>query len=125
MTNGNDLKPCPFCGSKATVHSWWSDIEECGVASIGCSRKSYASGYECARIHVMRVDEKTALEDAVRIWNTRTLGVGECELVYGENDEGIDGWYTHCGGWFAAARKDGRMAHPKFCQLCGGKAVER
>ena len=67
-----ELKPCPFCGSKATVHSWWSDIEECGVASIGCSRESYSSGYECARIHVMRVDEKTALEDAVRIWNTRT-----------------------------------------------------
>ena len=62
------------------------------------------------------VDE--AYEDA-------TLGGGECELAYGENDEGIDGWYTHCGGWFAATRKDGRMVHPLFCQLCGSKAVER
>ena len=53
------------------------------------------------------------------------LDGGECELAYGENDEGVDGWYTHCGGWFAATRKDGRMVHPLFCQLCGSKAVEQ
>jgi len=53
------------------------------------------------------------------------LGGGECELAYGENDDGVDGWYTQCGGWFAATRKDGRMVHPLFCQLCGSKVVKR
>ena len=66
-----ELLPCPICGRKATVSSWWSDAEECGIAGVGCSRESYANGYECARIIVMRIDEKTALEDAIRIWNTR------------------------------------------------------
>lgn len=65
------LLPCPICGRKATISSWWSSDEECGVASVGCSRESYSNGYECARIHIMRVDEKTAREDAIRIWNTR------------------------------------------------------
>lgn len=62
------------------------------------------------------VDE--AYEDA-------TLGGGECELVYGENDKGIDSWFTGCGGRFAATFEKGRMVHPRFCQLCGGEAVER
>lgn len=66
-----ELKRCPICGQQANVFSWWSEAEECGMASIGCSKESYINGYECARIHVMRADEKTALEDAVRIWNTR------------------------------------------------------
>ena len=70
--NATELKPCPICGMRATIHSWWSDDEECGKASVGCSRESYTNGYECARIFIMRVNEKTAREDAIRIWNTRT-----------------------------------------------------
>ena len=53
------------------------------------------------------------------------LSGGECELAYGENDDGVDSWFTQCGGRFAATFEDGRMVHPKFCQLCGRKAVER
>jgi len=65
------LKPCPFCGSKASIVSWWSNDEKCGKASVGCRRESYTNGYECARIFIMRVDEKVAREDAIRIWNRR------------------------------------------------------
>lgn len=54
-----------------------------------------------------------------------TLDVGECELTYGETDNGVDSWFTQCGGRFNATFEDGRMVHPKFCQMCGGKAVER
>jgi len=54
-----------------------------------------------------------------------TLGGGECELTYGETDDGVDSWFTQCGGRFNATFENGRMVHPKFCQLCGGKAVER
>jgi len=54
-----------------------------------------------------------------------TLRRGECELVYGETDRGVDSWFTQCGGRFAATFEDGRMVHPKFCQLCGSKAVKR
>jgi hypothetical protein len=53
---------------------------------------------------------------------TMTADGKECELMYGEDDDGVDGWYTHCGGWFAATRKDSRLVRPLFCQLCGKKA---
>ena len=49
---------------------------------------------------------------------------GTCELTYGENDDGIDGWYTQCGGWFAVTREDKCIVNPIFCQKCG-KKVER
>lgn len=65
------------------------------------------------------VDE--AYEDAA-------LGGGECELVYGEDEHGDDGWWCQsCGGWFAASfRHTGRdnLIVPRYCQHCG-KAVKR
>lgn len=57
-----------------------------------------------------------------------TIGGGECELIYGENDHGDDGWWCQsCGGWFAASfRHTGRnnIIEPSYCQHCG-KAVKR
>lgn len=57
-----------------------------------------------------------------------TQGSGECELVYGENDHGDDGWWCQsCGEWFAASfRHTGRnnIIEPSYCQHCG-KAVKR
>ena len=54
---------------------------------------------------------------------------GECELVYGENDHGDDGWWCRsCGGWFAASfRHTGRnnIIEPRYCQQCGKEAVKR
>lgn len=66
-----ELKRCPFCGGEANIFSWWSENEECGKASVGCARESYTNGHECARIFIMRVNEKIAREDAIRIWNRR------------------------------------------------------
>lgn len=52
----------------------------------------------------------------------------ECELIYGENDHGDDGWWCQsCGGWFAASfRHTGRnnIIEPSYCQFCGRKAVD-
>lgn len=48
-----------------------------------------------------------------------------CELHYGEDDDGYDGWYCdECGGWFQTVRRDGHLVKPKHCQECG-KAVKR
>jgi hypothetical protein len=53
------------------------------------------------------------------------LGSGTCELAYGEDDEGYDGWYCQsCGGWFDAVRRDGKLVEPRRCGCCG-KAVKR
>ena len=53
------------------------------------------------------------------------LGSGTCELAYGEDDEGYDGWYCQsCGGWFDALWRDGRLVEPTRCGCCG-KAVKR
>ena len=50
------------------------------------------------------------------------LGNGTCELAYGEDDEGYDGWYCQsCGGWFDAARRDGKLVEPMRCGCCGRK----
>ena len=70
---------------------------------------------------IIRDDGWQAIADELNA----TLGGGECELTYGETDEGVDSWFTQCGGRFNATFENGRMVHPKFCQLCGGKAVKR
>ena len=75
--------------------------------------------------------EATALPEYSYNWQAiadelnAELGSGECELIYSETDEGMDSWFTQCGGRLAATFENGRMVHPKFCQLCGGKAVKR
>lgn len=134
MSDGNEtLLPCPICGRRATLHSWWSNDEECGMASVGCARESYTNGYECARIFIMRRDVKTARRDAIQIWNTRageqavaaTLGRGECEIVASSTDGlGSDSpkyWFElSCGHSFTV---DG-LELPVACAVCG-KAVKR
>lgn len=66
--------------------------------------------------------------DAIADELNAALGGGECELVYGENDHGDDGWWCQsCDGWFAASfRHTGRnnIIVPSYCQQCG-KAVKR
>ena len=103
-----ELLPCPICGRKATVSSWWSDAEECGIAGVGCSKESYVNGYECARIIVMRIDEKTALEDAIRIWNTRVEpNGGTCDNA--ELQAAYDAITAKCA---------------ELCRLCGFEMVD-
>ena len=72
MSKAGKLLPCPFCGRAAKVYSWWIADDECGRAFVACDTESYTNGYECAVISVMRVDEKTARRDAIRLWNRRT-----------------------------------------------------
>lgn len=49
----------------------------------------------------------------------REIG-GTCELAYGEDDDGYDGWYCQsCGGWFDAVRRDGKLVEPMRCGCCG------
>ena len=56
---------------------------------------------------------------------TRPLDTVTCELVYGENGNGVDGWWCQsCGVWFAATFEDKRLVEPAFCQCCGAKAVK-
>lgn len=120
------LKPCPICGHKASINSWWSSDEECGVAGVGCSRASYTNGYECARIFIMRANEKTAREDAIRIWNTRAeLGSGTCRITASAtdglcSDNPRQYFELSCGHSFTL---DG-LGAPVACAVCG-KAVER
>ena len=53
-------------------------------------------------------------------------GGRKCEVEYGEDDEGYDGWYCiTCGGWFDAVFRDGRLVKPKRCACCGAKVVEQ
>ena len=58
-----------------------------------------------------------------------TSAVQKCELIYGENDHGDDGWWCQsCGEWFAASfRHTGRnnIIEPNYCQHCGAKVVEK
>jgi hypothetical protein len=117
-----ELKPCPVCNSaNVGVRSWWNSLHETGYFAecmdCGCMVGFMADpmGW-CAAVYDTEAE-------AAEAWNTRAERT--CKLAYGEDDDGVDGWYTQCGGWFAATRKDGRMVHPKFCQLCGGKAVKR
>ena len=67
----NELKPCPFCGSKAELYSMKRDnrkrfgvyhmIAEIRCGYFGCS----------ARVSQAGCDEKRAFENAATIWNRR------------------------------------------------------
>jgi len=118
----SELKLCPFCGGEADVHSWWSDADECGRASVGCKRESYSNGYECARIYIRRCDAKTAERDAIRIWNTRHRET--CEVVssysYGISADEIWDYELSCGHVYTAVGKES----PSFCEECGREVVK-
>ena len=81
--------------------------------------EGYNDGSERRGVHTEETNWQAIADELIKV-----LCGGKCELAYGENDEGVDGWYTQCDGWFAATFKNGRMVHPRFCQLCGRKAVK-
>lgn len=67
------LKPCPFCGGKASIHRWaFRDggcVENCAQVkcdSIGCEASSYAV---CECLSQDEVDEM-----AIDAWNRRASG---------------------------------------------------
>lgn len=94
-----------------------------GYAEVDARENGRALLFESAEAMREAADTIESLRD--RLQELQGVGGGECELVYGENDKGIDSWFTGCGGRFAATFEKGRMVHPRFCQLCGGEAVER
>ena len=51
-----EIKPCPFCGSKAEVY------EECGMVKIRCSSYMCQASVNCWHDEV---------EDAIEAWNKR------------------------------------------------------
>lgn len=55
---GDELKPCPFCGSKPTIHTW-----PAGTINIMCSDR------DCP-VHVEFETGEPA--EAITAWNTRT-----------------------------------------------------
>lgn len=68
----SDLKPCPFCGSKAEVY------EECEMVKIRCS------SYMCqASVNGWR-DE---VEDAIEAWNKRAIETKQ--IKYFDEDEKV------------------------------------
>jgi hypothetical protein len=53
----NEIKNCPFCGSKAEI------IGECDMVWIKCTN------YDCQSQRIGRFDEP---EDAIKDWNERS-----------------------------------------------------
>ena len=117
-----ELKPCPFCGSKKLILSCYSPLIECG---------------DCHAFGPGNAD--LTYDEAVELWNTRmpekaiaaTLGGGECENL-------IDPWGVHesfendfeCSACHASGHANGNIDHGEFlyCPRCGAKvreAVER
>ena len=65
---GRKVKPCPFCGNKATVDDtmiesgWWTSVVTCeGVYSNVCTAQMVAGGDTQEQAH----------SAAVRLWNRR------------------------------------------------------
>ncbi len=56
-----DLKPCPFCGSKAGTNSWYDGM---WLYNAGCYSK---------RCRVQPLAEGDSAEVAARNWNRRKL----------------------------------------------------
>ena len=119
----SELKPCAHCGSRGELVMYYDFYH------VNCTNDDCVEHYDDGMVYRGTGAWYGSIADAIEAWNTRaTLGGGECELVYGENDHGDDGWWCQsCGGWFAASfRHTGRnnIIEPRFCQHCG-KAVKR
>lgn len=69
-----ELKPCPFCGSKAELYG------ECDMVWVRCSNDN------CRAELITRFDEP---EDAIKEWNQRALYLVPCnECYFADNEQG-------------------------------------
>ena len=62
-----DLKPCPFCGDKATAHTWEDTSGEqlfAGAYCVGC-------GASCETAVFADEDPASALAGMIAAWNRR------------------------------------------------------
>lgn len=67
----DELKPCPFCGSKAEYLETSDPIPLCFVKCTGENGPCY-----CQTIAVTKVRDCDPKEDLIRIWNRRAGGDG-------------------------------------------------
>lgn len=113
-----DIAVVPLTPEQAIAATLWKGtltaeqvreaIERHSIETLGCRRQ-------------FRERDWQAIADELNA----TLGSGTCELAYGEDDEGYDGWYCQsCGRWFDAVWRDGRLVEPTRCGCCGKAVVE-
>lgn len=120
------------CKQNELVDEYAERIEQAIAATLGSGtltaeqvrnaifRGSTYTTYDGTQYYASGIDMQAIADELNSLLSSKT-----CELIYGENDDGVDSWFTECGGRFNATFENGRMVRPKFCQLCGGEAVKR
>lgn len=96
---GEELKPCPLCGSPA---------EHAGFAAY-----AHCSSYDCAMHYVVARNGE---------WNDRPERT--CKVFaesFAEEDAGI--WTTECG-WKCQLDHGRPLDHWRFCPNCGARLEE-
>lgn len=94
------LKPCPFCGGKASVIDHHNDD---GSVSVGCADDT------CLGFSGLGWLYKTE-EEAIAAWNTREERT--CRMKQ-------DGMFLVCSECGVVL-----MGNPRYCSRCGAKVVE-
>lgn len=107
----DELKPCPFCGSKATLASGLTEDGD-GWAIVSCKRIGISDF--CAGVRVDRATVKAAEKDAIKKWNTRAERT--CRYV-----EDPDTGFELCSECGAIAIEDWTA---DYCWACGAKVVQ-
>ena len=136
-----ELKPCPFCGGKASVKAmeYGDDYKVWGVFCESDLESEYGHGHF--------LDNFATEAEAIAAWNTRTpeqaiaatLGGVEC-VPHGEwesisQTQEVRHIFCECGHELGMDRRDSLPFHrtslcaiPNYCEECGRKirkAVKR
>lgn len=116
-----DLKPCPFCGGKASVIDHHNDD---GSVSVGCADDT------CLGFSGLGWLYKTEAE-AIKAWNTRYERT--CRILPKPSDSDfVNDWHylcSECGCEIPVYERnpdDYRVIieHANYCPNCGAKVVE-
>lgn len=106
------LKPCPFCGGRASVYDWQS------VVGIGCSDE------DCPGSMLSEWCFSTTY-DAAEAWNTRAERT--CRIRGGECDQCGAHIHEHAVLYWVPVGEGMRTVESRavrFCPSCGAKVVE-
>ena len=103
----SELKPCPFCGSEASLV--WMDDEELDLCWVECGRCG-ASTVFCGQPEL-----------AIDAWNTRAertchVVKNSRKYVLSDGTELFDDGCSICNGYIGAGEN--------YCSQCGAKVVE-
>lgn len=104
----DELKPCPFCGSKGEAYRTIN-----GTYSCSCTSCSYAS---CAGF-------KT-LEESIEAWNKRAERT--CRMTKKGPEFVLAGWWecSECGPVYPPCNDEIAVWALQKCPRCGAKVVE-